>query len=236
MKVGINQPYLFPYIGYYQLLAAVDHFVVFDDVAFIKKGWINRNRILASAGPHTFTVPVRGASSHARIDEVVVSTSEYGTWRRKFLRTLAHSYSESANFAAVRNIIESALPEPGEPFSIRDAAVASLCLVMDHLGLTFEHSYSSDYDLPEESRGLERGLEICRRLGATDYYNAPGGKELYTENDFAPAGIDLHFVVPRRVQYAQPTDTFVPWLSIIDVLMFNSPAQVRRMLGEYELQ
>lgn len=229
------QPYLFPYIGYFQLIKAVEHFVVLDDVTFIKRGWINRNRVLAEGEPLIFTVPVSGASSRVEIQRIEVSSPQYGRWRAKFLRTLDHNYHAAPHYDETLPLVEEALP-PEAPHLIRDAAVESLRVVMRYLEVPFSHTYASDHGRPPGVTGSDRVLHLCRALGATCYYNAPGGKALYDHSRFAEAGIELRFVVPREITYTQSGSEFVPWLSIIDVLMWNRPDAVRAMLDDYVLE
>ena len=236
MKLAIMQPYLFPYLGYYQLISAVDHFVVLDDVTFIKQGWINRNRILSDGGAFTFTVPLRGAGSHVRIDEIAVSAREYPRWRERFLRTLRQNYRKAPHFDAVMSLIDAVFCPPGARILIRDLATESLRVVMRYLGLPFRHSFSSMYAKPDDVRGADRVMFLCHALGASAYYNAPGGRDLYDRRRFAREGIELRFVVPRRIEYPQGRGAHVANLSMLDVLMFNNRAAVRSMLGEYDLE
>lgn len=103
MKIAVMQPYLFPYIGYFQLLNAVDMFVVFDDVNFIKKGWINRNNILVNRQKYLFTVPLKDASQNKLIKEVQIADDG---WQEKFLKTVAQSYKKAEFFDEAFALIE----------------------------------------------------------------------------------------------------------------------------------
>jgi hypothetical protein len=231
MKIAVMQPYLFPYLGYFQLMHAVDRFVVLDDVTYIKGGWINRNRILVNRRAHLFTVPLAGTSSNKRIHDLVIA--ERQGWRDKLLKTIAQAYRRAACFEAVYPLIERVIRHPNK--SLADFVVNSLILLHRHLGLKTELVTTSRHYRNRDLKGQDRILDICRRENAREYINAPGGRELYTPAGFAAAGVALRFLQPRPLRYRQFDDEFVPDLSIIDALMFNPPDRMRRYLDEYDL-
>lgn len=235
MRVAVMQPYLFPYLGYFQLLGAVDHFVALDDAAFIKQGWINRNRILAAGEPERFTVPLSGASSNRQIREVRASPSRYPAWRRKFLLSLRQHYGTAPGFTATLELVERVLPEDAGGAPISTLAVRSLVAVMDHVGRPVDVSLSSEHGVGVDLRGADRVVAICRSLGATEYVNSPGGRALYRPEEFVRHGIRLAFLVPGEVEYPQRGRPFVAGLSMIDVLMFNSPPAAAALLDAHEL-
>lgn len=227
------QPYLFPYLGYFQLVAVVDKFVFYDDVNFIKQGWINRNAILVAGRRHLFTVPLREASSFARISDTRINESFYPGGCRRLLKTLAQSYARAPCYEAVYEMIEGVLNRSER--SIGRLAAASVLAVASYLDLRTAFVKSSATYGNAELKGSERVLDICRRERADSYYNAIGGKELYSRDEFARHGVDLKFIETKNVRYRQFGEEFVPWLSIIDVLMFNPKEVVQRLLGEYTL-
>jgi hypothetical protein len=223
------QPYLFPYIGYFQLINAVDRFVVYDDVAFIKQGWVNRNRILINGQPAYFTVPVRHASSFVCIHDTVIDDNRQNErWIEKTLKSIDHAYRRAPEFARVFPIVEAVLRKPTT--RVAELAVASLRAVADLLDIRTEWVEESAHYGNAHLIGEDRVLAICKAEGATDYVNASGGRELYSRDRFASEGVHLHFVQPRAVEYRQFHHPFVPWLSIIDVLMFNPRDTVRTFL------
>lgn len=228
------QPYFFPYLGYFQLMAAVDVFVVYDDVAFIKGGWINRNRLLLNGQPWLFTVPLQGASQNRLIHQIEVSPGEYPRWRDKFLKTVARAYARAPHYAVTFTLLERVLDQPAA--NIGDLARRSLLAVHDFLSLPTRIGPSSTCYQNGHLRAQDRVLDICAREGATAYYNPPGGRELYSQDDFAARGLTLRFLRSRLPGYRQFDHPFVPALSIIDVLMFNPPESVRAMLPEYDLE
>jgi hypothetical protein len=232
MTLAIMQPYLFPYIGYFQLVAAVDRFVFLDDVAFIKKGWINRNRILVSGKPWTFTVPLRDASQNRPICDTEIHAQEFTP--SKLMRTIDLAYRKAPFFASTYALAERVFG--GTYQSIAEMAQESVRFVCEYLELSTPFVRSSTCHGPSPLKGAERIREICAHEGATRYLNPSGGTELYEAADFAAQGIELRFLQSREQSYPQWGGPFVPWLSILDVLMFNDPAVVRGMLSAFDLR
>ena len=233
MKVGIMQPYFFPYIGYFQLISAVDRFIVYDDVTFIKQGWINRNRILANGEQLLFSVPLSGASSNKLIRDVYIDNALYAGWCRKFLKTLKQYYSNAPQYERVLPMIKAVLASESQLVST--FALQSIKAVCTYLTITTEIVDTAINYNNSHLRAEDRVIDICRQEGARVYVNAAGGRELYSHVDFEKNGIELKFLKSRDVSYEQLGCPFVPWLSIIDVLMFNSPGAVLALVDQYEL-
>lgn len=234
MKLAIMQPYLFPYIGYFQLVAAVNKFVIYDDVNFIKGGWINRNNILINKKSNLFTVPLNKASSNTLINETTINLKFYNIWKVKFLRSIEQSYKKSPYFTDVYNLIENVL-EINENDLISELAVNSIKNVCDYLQLDTEICETSENYNNKIKSGQERVLDICGIEKASHYINPIGGIELYSKNTFKENGIILNFIKSKPIIYSQFDNDFSPWLSIIDVLMFNSISEVNTMVNQYEL-
>lgn len=232
MRLAVMQPYLFPYLGYFQLLAAVDRFVVYDDVQYIKNGWINRNRILLQGQAFYWTVPLRGASPNLLIHEVMVDPNRQ-RWAGKLLKQLGQAYAKAPGRDLVLEMCERVLAVPSQ--NIASLAVESIRAVSELLELgTQLLPTSMVYDNTHLGR-VERLIDMCQREGAHTYINAAGGRALYSSSDFAPKGIRLEFLDAVLPEYPQPgTAAFVPGLSILDLLAQCSVAQVRQMvqLGE----
>ena len=228
------QPYLFPYIGYFQLMHAVDRFVVYDDVAFIKQGWINRNRLLVNGHPSYFSVPVKHASSFAPICATLIDDDPQHThWVRNMLRTFANAYRRAPQFPRIFPIVEAVFTRPTN--QVADLAAASLRAVAELLEIRAEWIDSSSRYGNAHLKGEDRVLAICRLERATDYINAAGGLEMYSRERFEEEGIQLRFLRSRPIEYRQFGRPFVPSLSIIDVLMFNPRDTVRALLDSYDL-
>jgi hypothetical protein len=228
MKVGIMQPYFFPYIGYYQLIHEVDIFVIYDDVNFIKQGWISRNRILLNQAPHFLTLELKGASSFKKINEI-----ETGNNKLKILKTLELNYKKAPCFADTYAVMQEILSS--EEVNLARFLAQSLIKINQFLGIQTRVLVSSDLEKDNELKGADKVLHICKTLQANQYINAIGGQELYSKEVFAGQGLDLHFLKTNPITYSQWNGEFVPWLSIIDVMMFNTPETIRTMLSNYEL-
>ena len=227
MKLAIMQPYLFPYIGYFQLVAAVDKFVFYDDVNFIKNGWINRNRLYLAGEVRYITAPLTGASPFLKINQIEVQNN--GLWQKKMLESLRHSYSKAPNFAVVNELISDVLFS--KKTCIGDIAADSVIMVSKFLDLATKFSNSATCYGNENLHGSERVIDICKREQAEKYFNLPGGRELYNRELFKKNNIDLLFITPNLERYQQLGTEFHAGLSIIDVLMFNDPAKVKAMLS-----
>ena len=231
MKLGIMQPYFIPYFGYWQLMNAVDKYVIYDDVNFIKGGWINRNRILVNGEPKYFNVPMLGASPYKLINEVGVNNDRKLT--DKNLRALEGAYRKAPYYGDVFPLMERVL-ESGKD-DIASYIAESFRIIGEYLDIKTEFIISSDLEKDCEQKGQDKVLSICKLLGATEYYNAIGGQELYSFEDFKAQDITLKFLKTSDIVYEQFGNEFQPNLSIVDVMMFNSREQVQQMLKKYTL-
>lgn len=231
MKLAIMQPYFFPYLGYFQLLKAVDKFVVYDDVNFIKQGWINRNFILHDCNPLRVTIPLKQASSFRPIDETQIAS--FSSWKKKFLQTISQAYGHAPFFKEVYPLVETVIED--DCITIAQLASNSIFAVLEYLELPLEVEPTSRRYMNQHLKGQERVLDICRIECCEKYYNLPGGMDLYEREAFEQAGIDLWFVQPADVSYKQFACKFVPKLSMIDVLMFNDRKTVVSYLDQYEI-
>ena len=228
MKLAIMQPYLFPYLGYFQLIGAVDAFMVYDDVNYIKGGWINRNYILALGDKQLITLPLAGASPNKLINAITI-----GNRSHKLIETIRQRYGKAPQFTAVYPLLEDILIQQETNLSIYlDYQLRKIC---DYLGLYPKWYVSSALRKDKELRGAERVLAICDDLSATHYINLPGGITLYDRDAFARRDLQLSFIHSNPVRYRQFGNEFVPNLSIIDVMMFNDKEECARLLEEYDL-
>jgi hypothetical protein len=235
--IAVMQPYFFPYIGYYQLAAAVDMFVLLDDVSYIKQGWINRNRFLLDGRPNWFTVPLSGAGSHELIRDVRLDVSRYRYWRAKFFKSLTHYYGHAPFYRQTLELIDRVVPAtPGADTRIAALAECSLKQVLDYLGLPVRSRSSSLIPLPGSARGTARIFEICRQLGAHSYLNSPGGAQLYDRQAFAEQGIALAFVMPGKIAMEGSRAPDGSPLSILHTLMRHDVMAVRAMLNDCRVE
>lgn len=226
------QPYFLPYIGYWQLMQSVDEFIVYDDAQFSKGGWINRNRLLLNGAAHTFTLPLRKGNLGDRINERQLGEA-FPEARKSLAATITQAYSKAPYFAVAMPVIEEILA--AEQPNLGDFLYASLERVKTYLGIDTPLLRSSAFAAGQGLRASDRVLAICAARGADIYINAPGGRELYDRSEFSARGIALKFIQTGDIAYPQLGDRFVPSLSILDVMMFNDPEEIRRLLGRYTL-
>ena len=217
------QPYLFPYIGYWQLINAVDVFVIFDDVSYIKKGYINRNSILLNGQGQRITLELIGASQNKLINEIEIRGNS-----KKILRTIELSYSKAPYFKEIFPIIEEILNQ--EEKNLAKFIGYSLEKISNYLKIDTKFLYSSSIKKDNSLKAQNKILDICSKLNAKNYINTIGGVNLYDEDRFKKEGIDLNFLKAKIINYQQFKDEFISHLSIIDVLMFNDIDAVRNML------
>ena len=225
------QPYFIPYIGYWQLMNAVDKYVVYDDVNFIKSGWINRNRILVNGEPKYFNIPMIGASSFKLINEVGVNCDSKLV--DKNLRAIEGAYKKAPYYGVIYPLIEKIVTYKCE--NIAEFVFHSFRVICDYLNIETELIVSSTLEKDNELRAQEKVLAICEFLGADEYYNATGGQELYSFEDFKQRGIKLKFLKTDSIEYKQFDNEFQSNLSILDVMMFNSKEEVIELLNKYTL-
>ncbi len=234
LKTAVMQPYTFPYIGYFQLINAVDIFVFYDDVNFIKGGWINRNRILSGSTDYRMTIPLKNISPNRKICETELAGKQFQFWYDKFRKTLAHSYSKAPCYSDAMHLIESTFSQDFR--FISNLAMASVMKTCEYLDLETRFQKSSEsYSGNRDLNRTERLIDICRRNHSGTYINPIGGQSLYTKDAFRQHGIDLHFLSSDDIQYPQFSSDFIPNLSIIDVLMFNTKDEIKNFLKEYRL-
>lgn len=231
MKLAIMQPYFFPYIGYWQLMYAADRFVIYDDVNFIKQGWINRNRILINGAPRYITVPLDGASPNKRICDIAVQGGQ--RWRNKMVKSIESAYGRSAYYSAVYPEIERQIRH--KAINLAGFLAAHLTSMVEFLGIETEIVLSSRTYRNSDLTGQERVIDICRREGASAYINLPGGRELYDAEGFGATNVDLVFLSSRISPYKQRTADFVPNLSVIDTLMEIGTEGVAERLRQFDL-
>jgi hypothetical protein len=230
MIVGIMQPYFFPYIGYFQLIAHSDLFVFHDDVQYIKAGWINRNRIVNDRRACWITLPVlRAAHDRPIKDRYYVSNSAP---RNRLLRRIAASYRTAPFFGDIYPLVE-------EIMGFADANVATFNIhlirrVAAHLKIRTPFLLSSKLEKNNSLAGQERVIEICRRLGATQYVNLIGGRKLYHRDRFSREGLELGFLKPAVLGGADHADSALP-LSIIDDLMHKDENVQASALRDYRI-
>jgi len=230
-KVAVMQPYFLPYVGYFQLIAAVDSFVIYDNIKYTKNGWINRNRLLAGGADQVFSLPLRAGSDSLHVRDRLLA-DEFQP--RKLLDQFSGAYRSAPEFARVFPLLERIVLHPDRNlFAYILHSVREICA---ELGIRTEIRVSSAVEIDHGLRHQDKVLALCAATGAATYVNAIGGTELYSAEDFAARGVELRFIRSRTIEYPQFGANFVPWLSIVDVMMFNTPERVRELVsGHYDL-
>lgn len=231
MKVAIMQPYFLPYIGYWQLLNAVDVFVVYDNIKYTKKGWINRNRFLLNNAPEVFTLPLKSGADDLDINQRMLAANFD---RTKMVRQFENAYRKAIHSEEIK-IIKQCVEDKSD--NLFDFIFNSIKTVATELQINTEIIRSSS--LPFDHKMLksqDKVLAICNHFGANQYINPIGGTELYVHDDFIKQNIELKFLQSRMVPYTQSKiGEFTPWLSIADILLNVGTENAKKMLTEYDL-
>ena len=228
---AIMQPYFLPYIGYFQLIAAVNLFIVYDNIKYTKKGWINRNRFLCNGRDVMFSLPLKGDSDLLDIRERRLA-SDFNCDR--LINQLVGAYRKAPYFEYAFPLLEQILRQ--EEQNLFQFLYRSIILVCQHIGITTEIRISSDIPIDHGLKNQHKVLALCAAAGTNVYVNAIGGTDLYSKEDFRSHRIELKFIRSKPFVYRQFGNDFVPLLSIIDVLMFNSCETVRESVhSNYEL-
>ncbi len=228
MKIGVMQPYLFPYIGYYQLIQAVDKFIVYDNIQHTKKGWINRNRFLQNGKDVMFSVPLKKGSDFLNIKERDISADFE---KDKLLNQIREAYRRAPYFEEAFSLIENIVQyNNANLFSFIHNSIVRTC---EYLSIGTEIIISSKISIDHSLKNQDRVLALCKAVGANTYVNPIGGMALYSKEAFHEKGIDLKFVKSKPFEYKQYDNEFVSWLSIIDVMMFNPGERIQEYLACY---
>lgn len=234
MKLAIMQPYLFPYIGYFSLISNTDYFIFFDTPQYIRKGWINRNRILGANGETTyFTVPIQKADRNTPIDKTVISYNS--DWKMKILGQL-NIYKKAPNYNKVINLVEDVFSI--DTIWISDLAIRSIVKTCEYLGIDMQYDIFSKMNLklPQIKEPDEWALYITKELGYSTYVNPPGGMSFFNREKYRKSDIDLQFLLQEIIPYRQNRENFMPALSIIDIMMFCSCSEICEMLCKYKIE
>jgi hypothetical protein len=231
LKVAIMQPYFFPYIGYFQLISAVDLFIVYDNIKYTKKGWINRNRMLQNGKDILFSLQLRSDSDYLDVCERELS-AEFS--RDRLLNQIKGAYQRAPYFAGSFPLVEKIIRyEDNNLFRFLHNSLNKIC---EHLDITTEIRVSSGIPINHDLKNQDKVLALCDAVGANTYINSIGGKELYSKEMFREKGLELKFIKSKPFEYQQFGGEFIPWLSMIDVMMFNPLDKIKAGIStNYEL-
>lgn len=217
MKIGIMQPYFLPYLGYFQIMKACDKYVVYDNIQFTKKGWIHRNRMLLNGKDAMFSLPLKSDSDFLDINQRCLADG-FEKEKNKILGQIKSAYGKAPQFKTVYPIIESIFNYPDA--NLFNYIFNAINTIKDYLQIETPLVVSSTIDMDHELKSKYRVMEIVKCLGGDTYINPIGGMELYDKQEFANSGIALHFHKMQSVVYPQFKNEFVPYLSILDLMMF----------------
>ena len=226
------QPYLFPYIGYWQLISSVDEFVVYDNIEFTKKGWFNRNRILEVDHDRLFTIPIKKDSDYLPVNRRHLSDDSDREIART-LRIIEFNYKKAPYFTSAYPIVEACFLSPRK--NLFEYIFNSIKQVCEYVGIETKITIASNVTIDHSLRAEKKVLAICKARGTDTYINAIGGMELYDAEEFKAEGIDLKFIKSNNIEYVQYNNLFVPGLSIIDIMMFNDKDGIKQLLAGYSL-
>ncbi len=231
-KVAIMQPYFLPYIGYWQLINAVDVFVIYDDIQYTKKGWVNRNRFLNNGKDELFSIPLKKDSDYLNIAGRFIADS-FDKDKLKLLRKFETAYRKADFYRDGMNLLKECFSYGNN--NLFDFIFYSVQRVAASLEIDTKIVVSSTLGIDGALKGQDRVIATCQAVNATDYINPIGGLMLYDKQAFSNANIQLYFQQVNEVRYPQFKNEFIPYLSIIDVIMFNGVEGARDFLDCMEL-
>lgn len=226
------QPYFLPYLGYFQLIHAVDIFVVYDDIKYTKQSWINRNRILVNGADQLISLPLAGASDSHDIRDRRLAP-EFAAQRGKLERRIEAAYRRAPHFDEVFPWLLTGMKN--EDSNLFRFLHHLLVRTLVWLNLHRTVIISSSLGLPRSLMGQDRVIATCKALGAAHYINLPGGRSLYDHQTFAAAGLKLSFLAPNLIPYRQFEHPFVAGLSVLDAMMFNNTEELRVLTASYAI-
>jgi hypothetical protein len=232
-SIAMMQPYLFPYLGYFQLIAAADAFVLGDDLQYVKESWINRNRILVNKKEKLFTFPLTKSSHLSKINEKFFAEN-FVRESTVLLKQISNSYANAPCFSSAYPLIEEIIVYPEINFA--KYAENSIRKICSYLGINTRIFVASIFALDPTLDKQERVIKTVKKLCGTLCINPIGGVELYSSDYFLKNGVKLRFHRMGDVRYKQFDREFIPSLSIIDVLMFNEKCKISDMLTNYSLE
>ncbi len=216
--VAISQSNYIPWKGFFDFINSVDEFVLYDEVQYTRRDWRNRNKIKTRDGLRWLTIPVQVKGNyHQRIDEMTVSDPD---WARRHWDTITHNYAKAACFSEMRSPIGDLYNSLDEP-SLSHINLRFLTLLCNLLGIRTHFTWSTEYPRAADDR-VERLVEICQQLNATDYVTGPSARDYLDESAFHTAGIRVHYMDYRGYpEYPQLFGTFEHGVSVLD-LIFNT--------------
>lgn len=231
-KVAIMQPYFLPYIGYFHLIKSVDEFIIYDNIQYTKKGWINRNRILVNGGDKIITLPLKKDSDYLEVKDRFLADI-WDKEKIKLLNLIQSSYKKSLFYNEIFPIIKSIIESPET--NLFNFILNSLQVLNSYLDIDTKITISSNIDIDHTLKSKDKVIALCKKTNANTYINAIGGQELYNVKDFKDKNLELKFIKSDPLIYTQHKNDYIPWLSILDVLMFNGKQNTINYLNKFTL-
>ncbi len=237
MKIAIMQPYFFSYLGYYQLIHSVDKFIIYDNIKYTKRSWINRNRILLNGEDKLFTIPLKSDKDDLNVNQRYLSKDSKKECV-KILAQIRNSYYRSRGFEKIYPMLNHVFmpPEMYQPINLFDYVYNSILFICSILSINTKIIISSTINIDHNLKSEKKVIGICNSLDANTYINSKGGKNLYNYDNFKKNKIVLKFLETNDLTYYQLSKKFIPYLSIIDVLMFNGISETKNLLNEFQLK
>lgn len=229
-KIAIMQPYFLPYIGYFQLIKSVDEFVIYDNIKYTKKGWINRNRIFFEGKDKLITLPIKKDSDFLDVCDRSLSDTWIST-KKDLINQIKVSYGKAPNFTEGLEITQQIISN--DSTNLFTFLYESIKIINSYLGIETKIIVSSEVEIDHKLKSQDKVIAICKKLGASQYINAIGGVSLYSKEDFLKNEIKLNFIKTDNFSYPQFDYEYVPYLSILDVIMFNDVSKVKDFLNKY---
>jgi hypothetical protein len=234
MKIAIMQPYFFPYLGYFSLIVSCELFIVFDPVQYIRKGWINRNRILKKGGGVKYiNLPIVKTPRDTLISEIRMNNQI--NWKASIIQNLDYYRLNAPYYHDVAQLLEECFDQDTE--NLTQFLTVCLQKTCAYLGISFHSKIYSKEKIqhPKPMNAGDWAFYISKFYNASTYHNPIGGRDIFNPEKFEKSGIQLLFIENRLNQYDQAITQFIPGLSIIDVMMFNSKEECRKLIHQYKL-
>ena len=232
MTTGIMQPYFLPYLGYWQLLNYVDQYVVYDNIQFSKRGWFIKNSFLMNGSAKPFSLPLKKDSDYLNVDERIMASNREKDVQ-KVLGQIKSAYAKAPYFKDVYPVLEQCFLSKEE--NLFKFIINSILTIKAYLNINTNIIISSSVKINHDLKGKDKVIGLCKAVGCSKYINPIGGTELYTKEEFQNEGIELGFLKMNNIVYTQFKHDFVPNLSILDVMMFNTKDEIKTLLGKFSI-
>lgn len=229
------QPYFFPYPGYFSLIKATNKWIVFDTPQYANYSWMNRNRIINCNDDNWmyFIVPLKKRPLRTSINSIVIQNEV--NWKEKIISQLGYYKKHAPYYNHVVEFLRETLTS--EFVKLSDLNIHTLKATCKYIGIDFNYEIYSEMNLQIEDIHApdEWGLNICKAMGVSKFINPERGQNFIDRQKYLNEKVDIKFLEYRYPDYDQKMEEFIPGLSIIDAMMFNSPKELKVILEDYKL-